>query len=461
MSPRQTLAVDDHRSGRSVVTATAPTAASHSAHSLRHGKNPLPKEQPSACLEGICSLPLFLLTKAVGLFFILLPTVLPSWGADEAARSAEDLLRRTEAAYTGLNSFHFAAEEVTETRSGDSHRRISANYVTALDVRGRSRVEIRDQSKNGVAVFDGEYHWVYLPSVNQFTRSQSGPTGDSVLRQHIVDGVDLTEYVERYAWRYQGLSRNLVSATILRHDALDGETRAGTYTVVEAQYKLPAGAPVGEATRTFWIDEKGFLIVREVSRATAKPPGLEHPVEIIQTISFATARADEESRDSLFVFIPPADAEQVQTFRRRAPGPATFVGEPAQDFSLLDLKGRTFRLRDLRGKIVLLDFWASWCTPCRIDLPHIEALQREHSREQLIVLGVNSESAPLARSFMEQQGYSFPSLVDEGYEVFTKYQATSLPTIVIVDREGNISSYLVGLQREIDLHRALSKAGLP
>ena len=217
---------------------------------------------------------------------------------------------------------------------------------------------------------------------------------------------------------------------------------------------------MGQSKRTFWIDEKGFLIAREISRATAKPPGLKHPVEIIQTVSFATARANEELPDSLFVFVPPEDAEQVDTFNRQARRSATFVGEAAQDFSLHDLKGRTFRLRDLRGKIVLLDFWASWCGPCRIDLPHIEALQREYSREDLIVLGINSESAPLARSFMQQQGYSFPSLVDEGYEVSRQYQATSLPTIVIVDREGSIAAYLVGLQREGDLHRALAKAGL-
>ena len=287
------------------------------------------------------------------------------------------------------------------------------------------------------------------------------PTSDSLLRQRIFDGVDLAEYVERYASRYQALSRNLVSATILRHEALDGEARPGTYAVVEAQYKLPAGAPVGEATRTFWIHEKDFLIAREVSRAAAKPPGLEHPVEIIQTISFATARANVESPDSLFVFVPPEDAEQVHTFSRQARRSATFLGQPAHDFSLHDLKGRTFRLRDLRGKIVLLDFWASWCGPCRIDLPHIEALQREYSREELIVLGINSESAPLARSFMQQQGYSFPSLVDRGDEVSRLYEAALLPTIVIVDREGNIAAYLVGLQREGDLHRALAKAGLP
>ena len=398
--------------------------------------------------------------RASALSGVLLLALSSARGADEVARSGEDLLRRTEAAYTGLTSFHFGAEEVTETRSGDEQRRITAHYVTARDAKGRSRVEIRDQSKNGLAVFDGEYNWVYLPHVNQYTRTRSGPTSDSLLRQRIVDGVDFTQYVERYPSRYQALSRNLVTATILRHEAKDGETRAGTYTVVEAQYKLPAGAPVGEAIRTFWIDETGFLIAREVSRATAKPPGLEHSVEIVQTISFATAKANEESLDSLYVFVPPEDAEQVEAFRRRARGSDTFVGEPAQDFSLQDLKGRTFRLRDLRGKIVLLDFWASWCGPCRIDLPHIEALQREHSREELVVLGVNSESAPLARSFMQRQGYSFPSLVDEGYEVSDQYQATSLPTIVIVDREGNIAAYLVGLQRESDLHRALAKAGL-
>ena len=459
MLPRQICALDDSRSARAHVTT--PTVLAHSAHSLRRGKNPLPKEGRSACLASLPGTSTLPVMKAFGLFFVLLLLVLPAWGTERVTRSAEDLLRRTEATYTGLTSFHFAAEEVTETRSGDTERRISANYVTALDARGRSRVEIRDQSKNGVAVFDGEYHWVYLPSVNQFTRSRSGPTGDSVMGQHIVDGVDLTEYVERYAWRYQGLSRNLVSATILRHDALDGETLAGTYTVVEAQYKLPAGAPVAKRRELSGSMKKTFSLFARFHAPLPNRRASNTQSRFIQTISFAIAQVNEESPDSLFVFVPPEDAEQVQTFRRRARGPATFVGEPAQDFSLQDLNGKTFRLRDLRGKIVLLDFWASWCTPCRIDLPHIEALYNEFSREDLVLLGVNDEPETLARAFMEQHGYSFPSLVDEAYEVSTQYQATSLPTIVIVDREGKIAAYLVGLQRESDLHRALSKAGLP
>ena len=384
----------------------------------------------------------------------------PAWGADEAARSAEYLLRQTEATYNSLTSFHFAAKEVTETRSGGAQRRTSAHYVTALDAKGRSRVEIRDESRNSLAVFDGHSNWVYLPGIKRYTRQSSGSIPGSPSARRIFDGVDLAEYVERYASRYQALSRNLVSATIVRHEALDGEARAGTYAVVEARYKLPSGTPVGQSKRTFWIDEKGFLIAREISRAIAKAPGLKHPVEIIQTVSFATARADEELPDSLFVFVPPEDAERVLTFNRLARRSAKFVGETAQDFSLHDLKGRTFRLRDLRGKIVLLDFWASWCGPCRIDLPHIEALYDEYTREELVVLGVNGESETAARSFMQQQGYSFPSLVDESYEVSRQYQATSFPTIVIVDREGNIAAYLIGLQRERDLHRALAKAGL-
>ena len=398
--------------------------------------------------------------RASALSVVLLLAASPVRGADEVARSGEDLLRRAEATYNSLTSFHFVAKEVTETRSGGDRRSAETYYLTARDAKGRSRVEIRDPSQNRLAVFDGRSNWVYLPGVRQFTRQSSDSNPGAPSAPRIFDGVNFARYVERYPARYQALSRNLVSATILRREALDGETQAGTYAVVEATYKLPAGTPVGQSKRTFWIDEKGFLIAREISRATAKPPGLEHSVEIIQTVLFATARANEELPDSLFVFVPPEDAEQVDTFNRQARRSATFVGEAAQDFSLHDLKGRTFRLRNLRGKIVLLDFWASWCGPCRIDLPHIEALQREYSREDLIVLGINSESAALARSFMQQQGYSFPSLVDEGYEVSRQYQATSLPTIVIVDREGSIAAYLVGLQREGDLHRALAKAGL-
>ena len=398
--------------------------------------------------------------KAFGLFFVLLLTALPARGSDEVARSGEDLLRRTEATYSSLTSFHFAAEEVTETRSGDAERRTSARYVTALEAGGRSRVEIRGPSRNRLAVFDGENSWVYLPSVNQYTRTRWGPKDNFRSKARAFDDDDFVKQVERYPRRYEALSRNLVGATILRRESLDGDVRASAYAVVEASYKLPAGAPLGQSTRTFWIDQKSFLIVREVSRATAEPPGLEHAVEIVQTVSFATARADEELPDSLFVFVPPEDAEQVPTFDRQARRSARFLGQPAHDFSLQDLRGRTFRLRDLRGKIVLLDFWASWCGPCRIDLPHIEALHDEYTREELVVLGVNDESETVARPFMEQQGYSFPSLVDQGHEVSRLYGAALLPTIVIVNQEGRIAAYLVGLQSESDLRRALAKAGL-
>ena len=399
--------------------------------------------------------------RASGLCAVLLLASAPARGADEVALSGEDLLRRAEATYNSLTSFHFVAKEVTETRSSRGQRSAETYYLTARGAKGRSRVEIRGQSKSGLAVFDGRSNWVYLPGVKQFTRQSSGSILGSPSAPRIFDGVNFARYVERYPARYEALSRNLVSATIVRREALDGETRPGTYAVVEARYKLPAGAPWGQSKRTFWIDERGFLIAREISRAIAKAPGLKHPLEIIQTVSFATARADEELPDSLFVFVPPEDAEQVPTFNPQARRSPTFLGQSAHDFSLQDLKGRTFRLRNLRGKIVLLDFWASWCGPCRIDLPHIEALHDEYTREELVVLGVNGESETAARSFMEQQGYSFPSLVDQGHEVSRQYQATSLPTIVIVDEEGDIAAYLVGLQSESALRGALAKAGLP
>ena len=132
----------------------------------------------------------------------------------------------------------------------------------------------------------------------------------------------------------------------------------------------------------------------------------------------------------------------------------------APQFELQGFDGTTYRLQELIGKVVLLDFWATWCKPCRIDLPHIEALYQEFSSQGLVVLGVNTEPRDRSQAFFEHQGYSFPSLVDLDASVSRLYLVRSIPTLVVIDREGKISSYLVGLYPEERLRSELSKVGI-
>ena len=136
------------------------------------------------------------------------------------------------------------------------------------------------------------------------------------------------------------------------------------------------------------------------------------------------------------------------------------LGQPAGDFALADLSRRSFRPGALRGKVVMLNFWATWCGVCRRGMPQIEALHREFSPRGLVLLGVNGESEQSARNFVRENGYTFPTLVDSGNKVAGQFQVTAIPTAVVIDRQGRIASYLVGLHSEKTLRDALARAGL-
>src|SRR4029077_7000800 len=96
------------------------------------------------------------------------------------------------------------------------------------------------------------------------------------------------------------------------------------------------------------------------------------------------------------------------------------VGKPAPDFSLLDLQGSEVKLGQFRGKAVLLNFWATWCVPCRSEMPTIELLHREFGDKGLVVLGVDDEDAQTQIAFLRESGFSFASLVEP------RKQATNL-----------------------------------
>jgi peroxiredoxin len=115
------------------------------------------------------------------------------------------------------------------------------------------------------------------------------------------------------------------------------------------------------------------------------------------------------------------------------------LGE-APAFELPEPGGGVHRLADHRGEVVLLNFWATWCGPCRQELPILEALHRELAGEGLSVIGVNVDrgDALRVRRFAEQQGLSFRLLHDPEQQVASRYGVLGYPTTVIIDREGRL-----------------------
>ena len=137
------------------------------------------------------------------------------------------------------------------------------------------------------------------------------------------------------------------------------------------------------------------------------------------------------------------------------------VGELAPQFELRNVDGQVVRLSDFRGKVVWINFWATWCGPCRRELPDIARLAAEFGDDDLVVLAVNQEqSATVARDFWEELGLDLPILLDSGREVSDQYRLRGLPDNFFIDREGVLQSFQLGFLVEEQMRESLAAAGL-
>ena len=115
------------------------------------------------------------------------------------------------------------------------------------------------------------------------------------------------------------------------------------------------------------------------------------------------------------------------------------ISGTAPNFSLQAMEGGSVSLADLKGQVVMVNFWATWCGPCRQEMPHLEALYQRYSDLGFTLLGVNvEEDSSGAGKFLEETPVSFPILFDPQNHVSGLYEVVAMPTTVLIDRSGNM-----------------------
>lgn len=112
-------------------------------------------------------------------------------------------------------------------------------------------------------------------------------------------------------------------------------------------------------------------------------------------------------------------------------------GRAASDFQLYSTRSKLVQLSDLRGKVVVLDFWASWCGPCRAAIPAMQRLHERYAADGLVVLGININDNQDPAEFMHKMGATYTTLVS-GEEVASDYNVRGIPTLIVIDPQGNI-----------------------
>ncbi len=142
-----------------------------------------------------------------------------------------------------------------------------------------------------------------------------------------------------------------------------------------------------------------------------------------------------------------------------ASGEGTQVGNLAPDFQLQSLDGQTVSLGNLQGKPVLINFWATWCGPCRSEMPYIQEIYEEWTNKGLVVLAVDiGESSSEVEEFMQGYNLSFTVLLDTKQDVAQRYNITGIPTTFFLDKDGIIQDKVIGaFQNKAQIENRLSK----
>ncbi|MDQ6749110.1 MAG: TlpA family protein disulfide reductase [Candidatus Dormibacteraeota bacterium] len=128
-------------------------------------------------------------------------------------------------------------------------------------------------------------------------------------------------------------------------------------------------------------------------------------------------------------------------------------------FALVGLDGARHTLADYRGHVVLVNFWATWCIPCRAEMPELEVEYQKHRAEGVVFLGLDwKENRPAIEAFVDERRVTYPVLLDSDGRAYTAYQVGSLPETFVIDRQGRVAAHRIGLgtrdKFELDLKAA-------
>ena len=130
------------------------------------------------------------------------------------------------------------------------------------------------------------------------------------------------------------------------------------------------------------------------------------------------------------------------------------------EFALKDLSGKTWTFAELRGKVVLVNFWATWCPPCRKEMPDLQALYERFGSQGLVVLGISDEEAAKVEPFIRERKVSFPVLLDPGRKVNEMFVVEGIPKTFVYDREGKLVAQSIDMRTQKQFLEMLGKAGL-
>ena len=212
---------------------------------------------------------------------------------------------------------------------------------------------------------------------------------------------------------------------------------------------------------------KQTLAIQLANLVTEGDPGHDTLQETATTLAAALREQPATSEDPYFTLAQLVRYEHVDAsvddpkFRAAL---ATLDADDARrqhlDFTLTDLDGKSWTLRQLAGKIVVVNFWATWCPPCRKEMPDLDAIYKDFRAKGLVILAIGDEDRAKVVSFLAEHKVSYPVLLDPGRRVNDRFVVRGIPKTFVYDRSGRLAAESIDMRTRKQFMEMLSRAGL-
>lgn len=377
----------------------------------------------------------------------------------------KDVAQKAESA----GQFEFDGDLMLGGQRGSNPGRVIAEAKVHLagGPAGKSLLRVEAPNKDEyLLVSDGQKSWAYVAKLKQYTEEESSARGgdDDADDESASSAAGEPDGEQDPAEYY---ARQVMPILARLYKTAASAARAGEATVKfdKKKQKWPVLQVVtkkdeqgGSSMTELTIDPATMNIGRLVWAHLSYANGEKTVLRV--TVEFHSFRIGGALSESTFTFEPPKNARLVEVLPIPGQSGSALLNHPAPDFELKTLDGARIRLQDLRGKPVLLSFFASWCGPCRRELPSVVKLHEEFKEQGLQVFGVNDEGKGTARHFADKAGLTFPILDDSNAKAARLYRVRSIPTAFLIDKDGKVVRFLNGGRDYESLRSALKLVGL-
>lgn len=390
-----------------------------------------------------------------------LSLALPASFADQDGLA---LLKQAAQRYAAAKTYDIKTVEETTTSTPLS-RAWEKTITRAVQGAGnRFRFETQTSSGSSIRVSDGKTETIYHPEDHQYTQHSVSPDGPSVGQD--IFGLDLVEFHAIKATKtLPGMADDYNSAQLMPDETLtlDGQSVPCFVIKLSGQDLKKAPKPGTSVEKTVWID-KATMAIRQIATKEHLPNMFNANIfqDVETTDQYPVADLGTQPADNEFAFNPPQDAALVQKFRDPFAIGEDITGQTAPAVTFKGVDGKEISLASLKGKPVLIDFWATWCLPCVAAMPQMADLYQQTKDKGLLFMSVDEDKeAKTATDYLAQKHETFPNFHDSG-DIGKALKESGLPYTVLIDAQGKIVFSKTGYSSDsplADLRDAIAKLG--